>query len=77
MGQIHGDNLGSPVAIVTPRGELLITGSLTTREIGTQEENVSASRFLLENILDEVKIIRVHMENVNGEIFKREDTKEG
>ena len=30
MGQIHGDNLGSPVAIVTSKGELTITGSVVT-----------------------------------------------
>ena len=40
MGQIHGQNLGSPAAIVTSAGELLITGSVqSTSTITTGSES--------------------------------------
>lgn len=71
MGQIHGDNLGSPVAIVTGKGELLTTGSIvvTSSQIFKMVQKI-------DEVLNEVKIVNQQLRLITDSDIKEVEIKE-
>jgi len=75
MGQIHGDNLGSPAVIVTSLGELLVTGSvIKTAEEQTNDILVGRdSEQLLASLLKEAKKINFQLSIMTDNIINNQD----
>lgn len=69
MGQIHGGNLGSPVAIVTTKGELLTTGSVA---IKTTQTDVNLFQMVqkMDEVLNEVKIVNQQLRLITDTVIK-------
>lgn len=75
MGQIHGDNLGSPVAIVTEIGELLTTGSIA---IKSTQEDVNLFQVIqkMDEVLKTLKITNEHLEIITDSEITETEVKE-
>ena len=73
MGQIHGDNLGSPVAIVTSKGELTTTGSIVQTNIIQDVIRGHDSEQLLVEILKEAKKINFQLMTMTNLQIKSQD----
>lgn len=68
MGQIHGPSLGSPAAIVTSVGELLVTGSFNpTQNALTNDILINRdSEQLLTEMVKQLKITNTHLGILSG-----------
>ena len=66
MGQIHGPSLGSPAAIVTSVGELLVTGSVSNASTTADILNTNDVTQLLTEILKEQRIMNIQLESMTG-----------
>ena len=75
MGQIHGDNLGSPVAIVTDKGELLTTGSVAIKSTQT-DVNLFRMVQKMDEVLNEMKIVNQQLRLITDSDIKEVEIKE-
>ena len=75
MGQIHGANLGSPVAIVTALGELTTTGSVFKTTVAQDQDTIIArdNNQILVELLKEAKKINFQLMVMTNNQIKNQD----